>query len=65
MISANNETRYRIYCEPKTGADGLPHYAHDDYRELSFRTKESAQQHIDEMLNDGVGKFWELKIRAI
>ena len=51
-------TQFRVYCEPKTGAEGGPHYIDEE-----FCTQVDAEACIQWMLEDGVGKYWKLSVR--
>lgn len=59
-MSKNREInpQFRVYCEPKNGAEGGPHYLEDE-----FYSQESAEAKIEEMLEDGTGKYWKLSVR--
>jgi hypothetical protein len=53
-----NATTFRIYCEPKEGAQSGPHYV-DEW----LPSREAAEAYRQEMIEDGFGAYWKLSIR--
>lgn len=57
-MNANIKTQFRVYLEPKTGAQGRPHY-----ESKIFSSREDAERHAQELKEDGHEKFWRITVR--
>jgi hypothetical protein len=57
------KTKYRIYAQPKHGAQGGPHYVLDDFgRELLFTSKKAAENYMNDEIAH-LRPYWDLVVR--
>lgn len=57
---------WKVYFQPKNGADGGPHYMQTDTfngGDREFCTREDAEKAAQECIDDGIGKFWDISVR--